>query len=356
LSLTDFSEIRNTTTSDSAPGKITGMVRIIADTVSLTNGSEIDSNTSGAGDAGSITLNVGQLVADGDSKITSTSARGATGNAGTVTIQGPSGPGTMARLITLSNAVVETQANGAEGGNIVVAASTVELTEGARITAESSGEGNAGNITITAADTFLSEDSSVTTEARQAQGGEIRITAQSMVRLRNTQVTTEVEAGAERAGNIIIDPDFVIVENSQIVTQAEGGPGGDIRITAAAAVLINPDSVVDASSAQNIDGEIDIRAPVTNLSSSISQLPQRFLSAQLRSQCAERWRGGEVSHLVESGRDGLPAQPGSLLPSSLIKTVQRQAEGVASHGTQMALSADFSRTRSALACAKWETR
>ena len=48
-------------------------------------------------------------------------------------------------------------------------------------------------------------------------------------------------------GNITIDPEFVILQNSQIVANAFAGQGGNIQITAEA-FLADPDSRVDASS------------------------------------------------------------------------------------------------------------
>ena len=73
-----------------------------------------------------------------------------------------------------------TAAGSGRGGEIAVDAHQVQLTEGAAISAESSGVGIAGSITITVRDTFLSQHSTVTTNASQAKGGNIRVTAPAM--------------------------------------------------------------------------------------------------------------------------------------------------------------------------------
>ena len=70
-----------------------------------------------------------------------------------------------------------TAAGSGRGGDITVDAHQVQLTEGAVISAESAGTGNAGSMTITVRDTFLSQHSAVTTDASEATGGNIQMTA-----------------------------------------------------------------------------------------------------------------------------------------------------------------------------------
>ena len=74
----------------------------------------------------------------------------------------------------------------------------VRLSEGARISAESTGTGDAGNITITVGDTFLSQNSMVTTAATRADGGTIQITAGNLLRLPDSAITAEVVGGTDR--------------------------------------------------------------------------------------------------------------------------------------------------------------
>jgi hypothetical protein len=64
---------------------------------------------------------------------------------------------------------------------------------------------------------------------------------------------------------------------------------------------------------------VDIRAPVRMLSGPLAPLPQAFVGAAalLPARCAARLSEGKTSSLVQSGRDGLPPEPGGLLPSPL---------------------------------------
>jgi hypothetical protein len=133
-------------------------------------------------------------------------------------------------------------------------------------------------------------------------------------------MTAAVRGGPQtRGGNITIDPEFVILENSQIVASAFEGQGGNIQITAGV-FLADPASQVDASSELGIDGTVDIRAPVTNVSGTFAPLRQTFGRelALLGGLCAQRLRGGERSSFILARRDGLPLEPGTLLPSPLV--------------------------------------
>jgi large exoprotein involved in heme utilization and adhesion len=206
------------------------------------------------------------------------------------------------------------------GGNLVLQARQIQLAEGAAISAQSSEAGNAGSIRITATDTFVSTNSAVTAEASQADGGNIVLTAGSLLRLRGSQITAEVDGGPTTiGGNITIDPEFVILEKSQVTANAFAGRGGNIRI-AAGVFLEDPASSVSASSALGISGTVDVQAPVTNLSGLVAPLPPDFAPAAtlLRDPCVARLREGTVSTLVERGRDGVPASPEGVLPSRLM--------------------------------------
>jgi large exoprotein involved in heme utilization and adhesion len=173
---------------------------------------------------------------------------------------------------------------------------------------------------LQANEVFWSRRGAVTTAADQADGGNIELTSGSRVELRDSQVTATVKTGVGKGGNIAIDPQFVILQGSQVRADAFGGPGGNVRIVAEV-FLADPASQVSASSALGINGVVNIQAPVTNISGAVAPLPQEFASAAelLRDRCAGRLREGRVSRLVLGGRDGVPSEPGSLLLSPLIQ-------------------------------------
>ena len=227
-----------------------------------------------------------------------------------------------------------------QGGDITVRAPRLTLADGATISAESTGLGNAGNITLALDDSFVSTHGSIVTRATLADGGNIRITAPNFLRLRDSAITAEVGGGATTVGgNIFIDPQFVLLQNSQIVANAFAGQGGNIRIQAQQVFLADPTSQVSASSALGISGQVAIQAPVANISGTVASLPHVFAGAGelLRDRCGERVRGGTISRFVLRGRDGVPLEPGGLLlsppvqaeqpaPGQIIDTVAGQRE------------------------------
>jgi large exoprotein involved in heme utilization and adhesion len=158
--------------------------------------------------------------------------------------------------------------------------------------------------------------SAVTTAASQATGGNIRVTAPSLVRLQDSQITATVGGGTGDGGNVTIDPEFIVLQGSQITANAVAGHGGRISLTASKAFLADLSSEVTASATRGINGVVNIQAPVTNISSSLVPLPQAFARATelLSTRCAERLRAGTVSSFVVRGREGVPARPGRVLP------------------------------------------
>ena len=268
--------------------------------------------TSGAnsGAGGDITLEAPEIELS-DGVIISTESFGV-GNAGDISI-------TASDTFHSNNSSVTTAAEQAEGGDINITTREMQLLNGTLVSAESSGAGNAGNIHLAATDTFLMRDSAVTTEAKQADGGNIKVSAGYMVYLIDSEITASVGGGPETVGgNINIDPEYVILKNSKIIANAFEGMGGNIDITADV-FLADPNSIVDASSALGIDGQVNIRAPVKEITGTFAPLPKDFLSALalLREPCMARIQGGKYSSFVVGGRDGLPLEPGGLLPSPI---------------------------------------
>ncbi len=280
------------TTQGRVDGGVGGNVRVEAPVVTLSGGGRINSTNSGAGQGGDVTLVISDLL----------------------TVTGSDANGFASGILTEAS-----DTSLGQGGDIDVRAREIQFVKGATITARSTGTGNAGDVMISASETFLSDMGTVTTEATQADGGNITLMARDRIQLRDSQVEANVGGGADTVGgNIVFDPEFVIIQNSRVVASAIEGRGGNIQIVAQNAVLVDPNSVLDASSELGIDGSVDVQAPITDLSGTVTPLTDRFIqaSALLASRCAGRLRQGSVGRFVVAGRDGLPIEPGSILPSS----------------------------------------
>ena len=294
--------------------------RITATTPSLTlsDGAKISVTTQGKGAAGDIELKVGTLTLAGGARIDSGTSGAGPGGQVTITAAGP---------VKIAGAAVSSNATASgDGGNVTIKTPEMALTEHATISATSTGtpDANAGNIAVVIGNSLRIQNSAITTSATTADGGNISITTTgSQLYLLNGKITTSVQSGLGQGGNIIIGSnghpvEFVILNGSEIRADAFGGPGGNIDIFAG--TFLTTSSILSASSALGVPGTIGIQAGVTDVSSSVSQLPESVLQAStlLRAACATRLAGGQSSSLVVSGREGLPAEPGGVLPSPLV--------------------------------------
>jgi hypothetical protein len=301
-----------------------------ATTVHFTD-STLRTRAEATGAGGAITVAAGESLTLKNTTLSATVHNGADtpgGTRGDVTLQAP--------LLTLIAAHLEAETTGSRSaGDIRLEAATVvaqktEITSSSTATAA----GNAGTITIQGldgpdrlAETVTLTETRVATEAAVADGGDIQIHARDIMRLRDSQITTAVRSGDGGGGNILIDPEFVILQRSQVQADAFGGSGGNVRIAAQRVFLADPDSRVSASSVLGIAGLVNIQSPVTNISGSLTALPQTFTSAPevLHERCAARRWEGRVSTLIARGHEGIPARPGGVLPSPLY-SIQKGTE------------------------------
>ncbi|HEX2521881.1 MAG TPA: hypothetical protein VHP35_07115, partial [Terriglobia bacterium] len=229
-----------------------GNISVSAADLNLRDQGTISASTGGSGEAGNVMVNTGTLTLIDGGQITSSSGIqigdqffSSNGPGGTLTVNSTATAaitGQGSGLFTISSG------NGA-GGDINLVASQVQLMDGASISAKSFGLGNAGNIQLTAGTNFKAQNSSVTTEAAQASGGAIKITTNptGAVQLTNSTISASVLDGTGGGGSVNIDPQFVVLQNSQILANSVFGPGGNMSITTN---LLLPDStsVISASS------------------------------------------------------------------------------------------------------------
>src|SRR6185312_14427892 len=292
----------------SGPG---GQIKIFADTLQLTDGSQIKSGSTFAPPFGRLPQGIVP-----------------SGPGGTITITGQEGS-TRSVLIDGAGSKIVSDSNGTGvGSNIFVSANSVTLQNGASISASSTGSGNAGNIWLNAGQRLMVRDSFITTEAKKAGGGNIDVIAIDRIHLANGRISTSVLEGSGDSGKIFIDPNQVVVQNnSTILTQAVHGHGGDITITTPR-YLQDLTSLVDASSQFGQSGRVSIQSSTSNLSGTVAQLASKPSEAQalLQNRCVAL-AGGEQSTFIVAGRDTLPLEPGGWLNSALSMDHLRGHEG-----------------------------
>jgi filamentous hemagglutinin family protein len=261
-----------------------GNISITTATLSVTNGGEVTTSTFGRGDAGNITITASDVVSfDGigsngfASGVASSVQPGVIGRAGGINItanslsltnggfvsastsgQGNAGDITIAASDSVSfdgigsNGVpsgafstVESEAIG-RGGNIRITAGDLSLSNGARVSAATSGRGRAGNITFNAPTFTVTGNAQVLAATTSTgDGGSIVVNAPGSVNLRrsnNLSPVLSVEtSGAGQAGDITLNtPSLTLAERARITataTDTATNPQGGGSVTLNASTL-----------------------------------------------------------------------------------------------------------------------
>jgi large exoprotein involved in heme utilization and adhesion len=123
-----------------------------------------------------------------------------------------------------------------------------------------------------------------------------------------------VNGSTGNGGNIAIDPQLVVLDNSDIIAQAVAGHDGNIVINANNFIASN-DSLVSASSQLGISGTVDLVGPRVDLNGSLVVLPSDLRDAAevARTSCDARAR--KQSSLVDAGHGGLPQDTETTIPA-----------------------------------------
>ncbi len=234
--------------------------------------------------------------------------------------------------------------NGGEGqgGSIVLDVGTLTVRDHGVISTSTEGEGAGGNINITARRVEISDETiisakSVSNAKDAGNAGMISVRANDTFLVRSGST---IETSAPHAGGgdiqIVMGPDMSVqLVDSKIIAAAGGeefvDTGGDIRIQSSDIVLISADSELISTSEKNVDGEIDIRTPISELRGVVTPLLLTFhqVDSLLRHQCAKRQQEQKGGSFVLRGRDRVPIEPHDILPSSVLqggKAVSRTAQ------------------------------
>jgi filamentous hemagglutinin family protein len=335
ISMADASKITNDTFQKGLGGTITIKGNNLD--LNVSGGSQVSSATSGSGNAGTVDVTAAKVSVE-NAVIQATSS--GSGNAGDINISS-----SEATLSKAANVTSSTSSAGT-GGAISITANTINLSSGSQVSAESTTDasGNGGNISVRAKSITASENSAFTTKsdgsgdagridfrvaslllnnaaissaASKSDGGNIHIEGNSPSKFitlkNNSAITTSVNGGAQTTGgNIQINSEFVVVQNSRIIAEAFAGAGGNINITAQG-LFVDPSSRISASSALGVDGvvEIDAKAEVID---DVVGLPENYMpNIELRQQtCAQRVGGGKSSSFTVLEKPGMPIGPEDL--------------------------------------------
>ncbi|MCW5784456.1 MAG: hypothetical protein KIT39_14185 [Nitrospirales bacterium] len=334
------------------PGKGGNIQVILTGGLELQEASQVGTFSAGGsvGDAGDILIsadNVSLIGVEnptpdgnffGNQTLITASTTGA-GKGGTINIE-------AGNVVITNKAAINTSTSGTgDGGNINVSAKNFNLTNGGHVravsTSTSQDSGDAGNFVINAAETILLDKATMTAESAQSSGGNIKLTANDMIQLVDSTIASSVQGDATTVGgDVNLDPDFIILQNSQILAKAVAGKGGNIDLVASKAVLLDAQSNLDASSQTGISGSVTIESPIQVLSGTIAPLPDQPVNvATLYAARCVAGEGGHFSTFVDSKSDSVAPTPGTFLASPFIPVTDASQHGM---GNKPALATEVS--------------
>ena len=246
-----------------------GNIEVSTGTLDVMNGAEINAATFGQGNGGNIAVTTrDRITLDGDSGISSSVQQSGVGNGGNIEVStgtldvtngaaisaGTSGQGDGGNItiaardrITLDgtsdrgNSRIDSSVQNSgvgNGGNIEVSTGTLDVTNGAQISAATFGQGNGGNIAVTTRDRITLDGTSdrfaaaIGTSVEPGgvgNGGDITIWA-PILNITNRAFVRTDNFGTGDAGDIVqISARTLYLDNGSITTQSLSGNGGNIR-------------------------------------------------------------------------------------------------------------------------------
>jgi filamentous hemagglutinin family protein len=283
-------------------------------------------------DAGDITIEAGSLEVSGGGLISARTLADenlSLGHAGNITLTANESfirvTGRTPVLDAFGGRVaseISARGSAGAGGEIALTASTVEISDGAAISAANFGPSDSGSVAVRATDSISIIDGSIFTEAGTEDGGNITLDAPNLIELVNAELTTKVSSQDGGAGEILIGqslkPRLIVLNSSRLITNAVAGEAGDITISADALIKSADTAVKAASDNEELNGEINIDALEQEFAGRLVPLDLAYLdvSSLLLPPCAARL-DSERSSLTVRGRPGVGADPGGILPSPI---------------------------------------
>ena len=344
-------------TSSTGSGNAGNLTVLATNSVNVLDGGLLSTGTVGSGSGSNLLIEAQNLNLQNEGRIftssLSTQTNTAQGNSGDLTIringstfldnsiistlaQGRASGGRLSlttNQLTLQNGANISSATlgQGQGGNIDVQANSLILGTNGLISSRSEGQGRAANIALNVTGNLQSSQGEITATSFQSGGGNINITAEDILLRNSSLISSSVFDSTGGGGDIIIrSRSFVALEDSDILANAEFGPGGNIFINSpvfladlfnrgqATAVGRNPGSFgqfrgngrVDISADSRFGTSGTVTYPNLDLTRGLIALPVDLTdpSNQLDTRCQPGTRQATSSY-IETGRSGLPHNP-----------------------------------------------
>ncbi|MGH2415185.1 MAG: hypothetical protein ACRDEA_16130 [Microcystaceae cyanobacterium] len=221
---------------------------------------------------------------------------------------------------------------------------------------EDRSQGQGGSINITTGTLRISDGAKLEAETfSTSPGGNIRLQVRDLIfRGRDNLISAKASNNAN-GGNININaPDGVIVafpgDNNDIIASASAGQGGNIKITSQSifgmtqgrAIPGNTTNDIDASSQFGLQGTVNIYTPNIDPSRGLFELTETVIDPAEQIALNPCLRGG--GEFIITGRGGLPTDPNKFFSSDnvrvdLVKPVASKNSAINHTSHQASISA-----------------
>ncbi|RUS97482.1 hypothetical protein DSM106972_084300 [Dulcicalothrix desertica PCC 7102] len=312
--------------------------------------SNIGTGSSGQGAGGYTLVNTRKLTIKDGARVGSIAV--ATGNIGAIQVNADtvnlSGVGTNGMPSEISsNALIYSDEIRAfyflppvptgNTGQVNINAKDILVNDGARISVQHDGTGDAGKIDIIA-DTLKLERGNIQATSNSGEGGDISLQTK-LLQMQSNSTITATAKNQGNGGNITIDTQlFVQLENSDVIAQASDGRGGNIKINTQGLLGgqfssgLTPQSDITASSEFGVNGVVNLNVPQADITQGINTFTLSFVDNETKvtNTCSTV----NQNRFTISGRGGFPASPIQPLVGETIWQDVRSNDNFSSYPTK----------------------
>ncbi|MCC5639990.1 S-layer family protein [Nostoc sp. CHAB 5844] len=281
-----------------------GQVNVNARSLTLTNGGQVsasvrsatDTLPGGRGDAGNVEINVRDI-----------------------TVSGRSANATRSGILSLVGEGAE-----GSGGNLSIATTNLAVRDGAEVTVSNRGIGDAGNISANARIIALDNQGQITATSESGQGGDVSLQVSDILLLRRNSLISHVSGTPEAGGtggNFSANAGFIVAvpsENSDIITNAFNGSGGNIIINAQNIFGLQFQPQLTLGSDIVATGTITLNTPNIDPVQGLVYLPATVDVPEPIAQSCNAFNNQKGSQFNVTGRGGLPPNPNEILSSDVV--------------------------------------
>jgi filamentous hemagglutinin family protein len=297
-----------------------------------------------AGNADNLTVTTRQLMVRDGAAISADTFAGGRGGSLTVNasesieVTGTSGivPAEVSPLVRpdgrLPSRLTAVTTGSGEAGSVTINTGLLRVRDGASVAVDGSrGTGSAGNLEVTASDIRL-DRGTITAETRSGDFGNVNLQVSNFLQMRNNSNITVTAIGDARGGNVKIDTRALIAgTNSDITANAVSSEAGRVEITAPEGLFgtrsrregnpgsnLTSDITATSLAGPQLDGEVLLNTPDVDPTQGVVQLPDTIANPDAIAQiCPGQQQSGTDKTFTRTGR-GLPANPAETLSNGSV--------------------------------------